>query len=103
MATPRRFPLGQPLGDLQPRPLWEASPLGDLQPCPLWEASPLGDLTVENLRPEAGLPQDVPCNSGNPTTCGALVLTQFRDHLAQNLRSSKKPLTPSSQECAWGL
>ena len=23
----------------------------------MWEASPLGDLTVENLRPEAGLPQ----------------------------------------------
>jgi len=41
---------------------------------PLWEASPLGDLTAENLRPEAGLPQGVPRNCGNPTTCGASVL-----------------------------
>jgi len=29
----------------------------------LWEASPLGDLTLESLRPEAGLPQGVPRSS----------------------------------------
>ena len=41
-----------------------------------------------------------PLETSFPTFLG----TAFRgDHLDQNFRSSKKPLTPSSQECAWGL
>ena len=53
----------------------------------LWEASPLGDLTLESLRPEAGLPQGVPRSSVTRRDLTPSALLQRRIDVDETNRS----------------